>query len=143
MTYATTQVIRRFGLSNASSLGDGGFGRQLKKRTFRKQFQMRKWALLVCSMQMLHEQLFTKLAGQSSALKCRIHVAVEGFEWFMYNRTASFDSILSQLAAADPALAPLLSKGRESSSQLDDPSPLDRHRSRSMYCIRLLVPSLT
>lgn len=29
--------------------------------------------------------------------KCRIHVSMEGFEWFMYNRTATFEHILSQM----------------------------------------------
>ncbi|TFK25683.1 hypothetical protein FA15DRAFT_334222 [Coprinopsis marcescibilis] len=28
---------------------------------------------------------------------CRIQVSLEGFEWFMYNRTASFDNIVSQM----------------------------------------------
>ncbi|EJD02702.1 uncharacterized protein FOMMEDRAFT_146573 [Fomitiporia mediterranea MF3/22] len=52
--------------------------------------------------------------GAEHAPRCRIHVSMEGLEWFMYNRTASFDNILSQLAAANPELAGVRTKSRES-----------------------------
>ncbi|TFK75375.1 hypothetical protein BDN72DRAFT_832240 [Pluteus cervinus] len=35
----------------------------------------------------------------SRALSCRVQLTFEGFEWFMYNRTASYEHILSQLEA--------------------------------------------
>lgn len=30
-------------------------------------------------------------------LSCRVHLSLQGFEWFIYNRTASYDNILSQM----------------------------------------------
>lgn len=32
-----------------------------------------------------------------SPLGCRIHISLQGMEWFMYNRTAAFDHIASRL----------------------------------------------
>ncbi|KAI5121559.1 hypothetical protein M0805_000740 [Coniferiporia weirii] len=58
--------------------------------------------------------------------KCRIHVSVEGFEWFMYNRTASFDNILSQLAPDNPEIAGLQTKSRESNAYSLNSSVVDR-----------------
>ncbi|KAI0058067.1 hypothetical protein BV25DRAFT_1994498 [Artomyces pyxidatus] len=34
---------------------------------------------------------------------CRIHASVEGFEWFLYNRTTAFDNIVSQMQEKEPA----------------------------------------
>ena len=34
------------------------------------------------------------------SLRCRIHVSLQGFEWFLYNRTAGFDNIVSQMLAS-------------------------------------------
>ncbi len=36
---------------------------------------------------------------------CRIHVSFHGFEWFLYNRTAAFDNIISQMRAQPSANA--------------------------------------
>jgi hypothetical protein len=33
---------------------------------------------------------------------CRFHMTFEGFEWFLYNRTAAFDNIVSQMEARTP-----------------------------------------
>lgn len=33
---------------------------------------------------------------------CRIKVSAQGFEWFLYNRTAAYDHILSQMQAKAP-----------------------------------------
>ncbi|THH07232.1 hypothetical protein EW145_g3529 [Phellinidium pouzarii] len=60
----------------------------------------------------------------------------EGFEWFMYNRTASFDSILSQLAASDPAIAGLQTKSRESNTQSLNPSVPDYNHTLSPTTLR-------
>ncbi|KAI0705009.1 hypothetical protein C8T65DRAFT_728083 [Cerioporus squamosus] len=38
-----------------------------------------------------------------SPLACRVHISVQGLEWFMYNRTAAYDSIVSQLGVDTPA----------------------------------------
>lgn len=37
------------------------------------------------------------LVKERSPLSCRIHVALQGMEWFIYNRTAAYDHIVSQL----------------------------------------------
>ena len=34
------------------------------------------------------------------SLRCRIHVSLQGFEWFLYNRTTGFDNIVSQMSAS-------------------------------------------
>lgn len=31
-------------------------------------------------------------------LSCRVHLSLQGFEWFIYNRTAAYENILSQMA---------------------------------------------
>ena len=42
-------------------------------------------------------------AGAASQLpRCRFHATLEGFEWFLYNRTAAFDYIVSQMEAKTP-----------------------------------------
>lgn len=33
----------------------------------------------------------------NSRSPCRIHLSVEGFEWFLYNRTSAYDNIISQM----------------------------------------------
>ncbi|KAH8080285.1 hypothetical protein BXZ70DRAFT_901408 [Cristinia sonorae] len=44
-----------------------------------------------------------QVIGQSSPLKvrspptCRVHVKIQGLEWFLYNRTAAYDSIISAM----------------------------------------------
>lgn len=42
---------------------------------------------------------------------CRIKVSIHGFEWFLYNRTAAYDHILSQMRAKEP-LVPEESEAR-------------------------------
>ena len=49
-------------------------------------------------------------------LRCRIHASIEGFEWYMYNRTAAFDNILSQMSASHPELISTRTKSRESNT---------------------------
>ncbi|KAG6832605.1 hypothetical protein H0H92_014441 [Tricholoma furcatifolium] len=39
----------------------------------------------------------------SPELQCRIHISVHGLEWFIYNRTAAFDSIISQMETKNPS----------------------------------------
>ena len=46
----------------------------------------------------------------SSPLACRIHISLQGLEWFMYNRTAAYDNIVSQLdvdVPSTPAATPV------------------------------------
>ncbi|KAF9033263.1 hypothetical protein BDZ89DRAFT_1063002 [Hymenopellis radicata] len=44
---------------------------------------------------------------------CRIQISLQGYEWFLYNRTAAFDNILSQMASRDATHQPA-SKRRQS-----------------------------
>ena len=43
------------------------------------------------------EVSFDVFADRNQSAACRIHVSLEGFEWFLYNRTASFNAILTSL----------------------------------------------
>ena len=53
--------------------------------------------------------------GGNKPCECRIHVSVEGFEWFMYNKTAATDAILEHLVSSDPEARRLgAAKSRES-----------------------------
>lgn len=53
--------------------------------------------------------------GNSKPHECRIHVSMEGFEWFMYNKTAATDAILEHLVSSDPEARRLgTAKSRES-----------------------------
>ena len=36
---------------------------------------------------------------------CRIKVSAHGIEWFLYNKTAAYDHILSQMQAKEPPVA--------------------------------------
>ena len=38
-----------------------------------------------------------------SPLGCRVHLSLQGLEWFMYNRTAAFDNIVSRMDADMPS----------------------------------------
>ncbi|KAH9055046.1 hypothetical protein EDB87DRAFT_1580073 [Lactarius vividus] len=38
----------------------------------------------------------------SRSPRCRFHATFEGFEWFIYNRTAAFDNIVAQMDAKTP-----------------------------------------
>ena len=40
---------------------------------------------------------------RSAPLACRVHISLQGLEWFMYNRTAAFDNIVSQLDVDMPS----------------------------------------
>ncbi|KAH8118988.1 hypothetical protein DFH11DRAFT_1696800 [Phellopilus nigrolimitatus] len=78
-----------------------------------------------------HSKSEESMSGRKSASLCRIHISVEGFEWFMYNRTASFDAILSQLVSSDPAIAGLRSRSHESNIPSLNQSVLNRDRTFS------------
>lgn len=41
-------------------------------------------------------------ANKSRSPRCRFHATFEGFEWFLYNRTAAFDNIVAQMDAKTP-----------------------------------------
>ncbi|KAG5978932.1 hypothetical protein E4U55_005753 [Claviceps digitariae] len=65
------------------------------------------------------EELSASEKQKNSTLPCRIHVKVVGIEWFVYNRSAAYDSVLAGLAENE-ALASSSSDvlGGENSSHL-------------------------
>ncbi|KAL5507471.1 CSF1 [Sanghuangporus vaninii] len=75
----------------------------------------------------------SRTLGKKFGPHCRIHVTMEGFEWFMYNRMASFENILSQLSGSNPGLSGVKTRSRESNSYSLNRSALirDDERSRS------------
>jgi hypothetical protein len=42
------------------------------------------------------------VAHASKSPRCRFHATFEGFEWFIYNRTAAFDNIVSRMEVQTP-----------------------------------------
>lgn len=42
------------------------------------------------------------VAHVSKSSHCRFHATFEGFEWFIYNRTAAFDNIVSRMEVNTP-----------------------------------------
>jgi hypothetical protein len=42
------------------------------------------------------------VGNKSRSSRCRFHATFEGFEWFLYNRTAAFDNIVAQMDAKTP-----------------------------------------
>lgn len=53
------------------------------------------------SSQLLFPQALTDDADTEKpvapSMNCRVHVSFQGFEWFLYNRTASYDDIISKM----------------------------------------------
>ncbi|KAF8271516.1 hypothetical protein EI94DRAFT_1770350 [Lactarius quietus] len=43
-----------------------------------------------------------KPGNKTRSPRCRFHATLEGFEWFLYNRTAAFDNIVAQMEAKTP-----------------------------------------
>jgi hypothetical protein len=39
----------------------------------------------------------------TSSLSCRLYMTFQGFEWFLYNRTAAYDNIISQMEPNEPS----------------------------------------
>ncbi|OBT66306.1 hypothetical protein VE03_04296 [Pseudogymnoascus sp. 23342-1-I1] len=52
--------------------------------------------------------------ASKSALPCRLNVEIKGLEWFIYNRSAAYDSIVAGLAKPDET--------RQESTLVDDPA---------------------
>ena len=61
---------------------------------------------------------------------CRIHIALEGLEWYMYNRTAAYENVLSQLGATEQGINGSRMKSRESHVQ----SEQMRNPQGALYC---------
>lgn len=46
---------------------------------------------------------FVAVKHLNRSLSCRIQVSFQGFEWFLYNRTAAYDNIVSQMTPDPPS----------------------------------------
>jgi hypothetical protein len=105
-TFPTIRPIRPSRLSRSSSVGNTGSGLSLPLRPCTcihtvvvKSQNVRQ---CICSN---FEAFLSKVAvgNGSKSPHCRFHMTFEGFEWFIYNRTAAFDNIVSQMEARTPA----------------------------------------
>ncbi|KAE9411411.1 hypothetical protein BT96DRAFT_961320 [Gymnopus androsaceus JB14] len=54
---------------------------------------------------------------------CRIQVSIHGFEWFLYNRTAAYDNILSQMRAQPSAYSERRASLQKAPSGMNTPVP--------------------
>ena len=101
--FATIQATRPSRLSKFSCVGNTGFGPLPTLRTYKLTVVAK-----VQSVRLLH--FFSLLrcsntvivAHVSKSPRCRFHATFEGFEWFIYNRTAAFDNIVSQMEVHTP-----------------------------------------
>ncbi|KAJ7497366.1 hypothetical protein FB451DRAFT_229194 [Mycena latifolia] len=54
---------------------------------------------------------------QSRSPACRVQISLQGFEWFLYNRTAAYDAIVTQMGATLPSRPASRNTGRQSSQR--------------------------
>ncbi|KAJ7783252.1 hypothetical protein B0H16DRAFT_1877649 [Mycena metata] len=54
---------------------------------------------------------------QSRSPSCRVQISLQGFEWFLYNRTAAYDAIVTQMGAKLPSRPPSRNTGHQSSQR--------------------------
>ncbi|KAJ7045588.1 hypothetical protein C8F04DRAFT_939778 [Mycena alexandri] len=59
---------------------------------------------------------------QSRSPSCRVQISLQGFEWFLYNRTAAYDAIVTQMGAKLPTRPPSRNTGRQSSQRSTVPA---------------------
>ncbi|KAK7057149.1 hypothetical protein R3P38DRAFT_1162521 [Favolaschia claudopus] len=52
---------------------------------------------------------------QSRSTSCRVHISLQGFEWFLYNKTAAYDAVVAQMGAKTPTRPASRNTGRQSS----------------------------
>jgi hypothetical protein len=101
--FATIQATRPSRLSKFSCVGNTGFGPLPTLRTYKLTVVAK-----VRSVRLLRFRLFRVVpntiivAHVSKSSRCRFHATFEGFEWFIYNRTAAFDNIVSRMEVNTP-----------------------------------------
>ncbi|KAJ7251502.1 hypothetical protein B0H12DRAFT_1296299 [Mycena haematopus] len=54
---------------------------------------------------------------QSRSASCRVQISLQGFEWFLYNRTAAYDAIVTQMGAKLPSRPASRNTGHQSSQR--------------------------
>ncbi|KAI5479573.1 hypothetical protein MNV49_003310, partial [Pseudohyphozyma bogoriensis] len=72
-----------------------------------------------------------------ASLPCRVTVSLQGAEWFLYNRTPSYDAILEQLGVVDPLPADIWSN-----TSSDDPKTNSTSNLRSDADVYPPLPSM-
>ncbi|KAJ7096249.1 hypothetical protein C8R44DRAFT_371827 [Mycena epipterygia] len=58
---------------------------------------------------------------QTRSPSCRVQISLQGFEWFLYNRTAAYDAIVTQMGAKLPSRPASRNTGRQSSQRSTRP----------------------
>ncbi|KAJ7770170.1 hypothetical protein DFH07DRAFT_1004242, partial [Mycena maculata] len=54
---------------------------------------------------------------QTKSPSCRVQISLQGFEWFLYNRTAAYDAIVTQMGAKLPSRPTSRNTGHQSSQR--------------------------
>ncbi len=101
--FATIRATRPSRLSKFSCVGNTGFDLLLTLRTYKLTVVAKVRSVRLLYSHSLCVVPNTIVAGHvSKPSHCRFHASFEGFEWFIYNRTAAFDNIVSQMEATTP-----------------------------------------
>ncbi|KAJ7084454.1 hypothetical protein B0H15DRAFT_940059 [Mycena belliarum] len=89
---------------------------------------------------------------QTRSAACRVQISLQGFEWFLYNRTSAYDDIITQMGATLPSRPTSRNTGRQSSqrstvpvystSLLRDHFRLSVPFRRAWYWVRQQLPTL-
>ena len=101
--FTTIQATRPSRLSKSSCVGNTGFGPLPTLRTYELTVvaKVRSVRLLVFPLLRVVPNTII-VAHVSKSSHCRFHATLEGFEWFIYNRTAAFDNIVSRMEVNTP-----------------------------------------
>jgi len=121
--FTTIRATRPSRLLKFSCVGNTGFGPLPILRTYkltvvakgRSVRLLRFSSLLCCSNTIIVPHV-------SKSSRCRFHATFEGFEWFIYNRTAAFDNIVARMEAHTP-----VPEGRAQGSGADRAASQLRH----------------
>ncbi|KAJ7287460.1 hypothetical protein C8J57DRAFT_1431026 [Mycena rebaudengoi] len=80
---------------------------------------------------------------QTRAPACRVQISLQGFEWFLYNRTAAYDSIVSQMGVKLPSRPTSRNTDHRQSSQRSAvPVRLPTVLQKSWHWVRRQLPTL-
>lgn len=102
--FATTRATRPLRSSKFSCVGNTGFGPLPTLRTYSltAMAKARSVRPLYFFISFGGVPNTTAAGNVSRSPRCRFHATFEGFEWFIYNRTAAFDNIVSRMEANIP-----------------------------------------
>ncbi|KAF7361830.1 hypothetical protein MVEN_00527500 [Mycena venus] len=81
---------------------------------------------------------------QSRSPSCRVQISLQGFEWFLYNRTAAYDAIVTQMGVKLPSRPVSRNTGRQSSQRSTTPGTfqLPVAFQRAWHWVRRQLPTL-